>query len=160
MTPESSRLNWRQGFFRFWVVGTALFVIAIAAISYIEIKAEFVRVDSITWDRYWAVPKYCFDARGVAGKDFTYERYPNNPYDTCWYELPKFRQLYPEFNNLSDRELGEKLYAVVGKGYHTSNPWTTLLKWIGIALSIPLAVLIFAATLAWALSCFKAKRDT
>jgi hypothetical protein len=34
-------VNWRRGLFRLWIVGTALFVIAVAAISYSGIKAEF-----------------------------------------------------------------------------------------------------------------------
>ena len=37
-------MNWRRGLFRLWIVGTVLFVLAIASISYSEyseIKAEF-----------------------------------------------------------------------------------------------------------------------
>jgi hypothetical protein len=34
-------MNWRRGLFRLWIVGTALFVIAIAFISYSEIKGQF-----------------------------------------------------------------------------------------------------------------------
>jgi len=34
-------MNWRRGLFRLWIVGTALFVIAITFISYSEIKTEF-----------------------------------------------------------------------------------------------------------------------
>ena len=34
-------MKWRRGLFRLWIVGTALFVIAVALISYSEIKAQF-----------------------------------------------------------------------------------------------------------------------
>src|SRR5262249_26505285 len=34
-------MNWRRGLFRLWIVGTVLFVIAIAFISYGEIKRQF-----------------------------------------------------------------------------------------------------------------------
>src|SRR5262245_42548647 len=34
-------MNWRRGLFRLWIVGAALFVIAIAFVSYSEIKAQF-----------------------------------------------------------------------------------------------------------------------
>ena len=34
-------MNWRRGLFRLWIVGTALFVIAVASINYPSIKAEF-----------------------------------------------------------------------------------------------------------------------
>ena len=34
-------MNWRRGRFQLWIVGSALFVFAVAVISYGEIKAEF-----------------------------------------------------------------------------------------------------------------------
>ena len=34
-------MNWRRGLFRLWIVGTVLFVIAVASINYPSIKAEF-----------------------------------------------------------------------------------------------------------------------
>jgi hypothetical protein len=34
-------MNWRRGLFRLWIVGSALFVIAIAFISYGDIKEKF-----------------------------------------------------------------------------------------------------------------------
>ena len=34
-------MNWRRGLFRLWIVGTALFVLAVAFISYGDIKEEF-----------------------------------------------------------------------------------------------------------------------
>ena len=33
-------MNWRRGLFRLWIVGTALFVIAVAFICYSEIKSH------------------------------------------------------------------------------------------------------------------------
>jgi hypothetical protein len=33
-------MNWRRGLFRLWVVGTALFVIAVAFVSYGEFKSH------------------------------------------------------------------------------------------------------------------------
>ena len=34
-------MNWRRGLFRLWIVGSALFVLAVAFISYGEIKQQF-----------------------------------------------------------------------------------------------------------------------
>jgi hypothetical protein len=34
-------MNWRRGLFRLWIVGAALFVIAVAFVSYSEIKQHF-----------------------------------------------------------------------------------------------------------------------
>ena len=33
-------MNWRRGLFRLWIVGSALFVIAVAFVSYSEIKSH------------------------------------------------------------------------------------------------------------------------
>jgi hypothetical protein len=40
-------MNWRRGLFRLWVVGAALFVIAIAFVSYSNIKSEFDRAAAL-----------------------------------------------------------------------------------------------------------------
>ena len=143
ITPQSNRLSWRRGFFRFWVIGSALFVIAVAALSYSEIKAQF---DAIAFKKVWeqdalVVPIQCGNARGIAGTDFTtkqglrpgpWDLYAKpNPSDYCWYEMSKFRPLYPEFNNLSDKELSSKRYAdlpPLPPGYELdmppgTNPW-------------------------------------
>jgi hypothetical protein len=34
-------MNWRRGLFRLWIVGSALFVIAVAFVSYSDIKRQF-----------------------------------------------------------------------------------------------------------------------
>jgi hypothetical protein len=34
-------MNWRRGLFRLWIVGSALFVLAVAFVSYGEIKKQF-----------------------------------------------------------------------------------------------------------------------
>ena len=38
-------MNWRRGLFRLWIVGSALFVIAVAFICYSEIKSH----DEVPW---------------------------------------------------------------------------------------------------------------
>jgi hypothetical protein len=39
-------MNWRRGLFRLWIVGAALFALAVASISYSDIKADFDAVAS------------------------------------------------------------------------------------------------------------------
>ncbi len=156
-----------RGFFRLWVLGSILFVMAIAYTSYGEIKAQFNDVATMKWAEQnivFLVPHLCGDARGIAGRDYsTREGQPGpwdvyakpNPFDDCWYEIPKFRQLYPEFGNQSDKELSSKLYADAGRPIRDlPNPWTTLTSWIGIAVTIPLAALILGAGLGWAFKGF------
>jgi hypothetical protein len=58
-----------------WIVGSALFVLAAAFVSYSGIKAEF---DAVALQAYIdargdeiVVPQLCGKARGVAGRDYT-----------------------------------------------------------------------------------------
>jgi hypothetical protein len=48
-----SGMNWRRGCFRLWVVGSALFVVAVAAVTSHEIKTLFEQAD-----RSSALPVY------------------------------------------------------------------------------------------------------
>jgi len=105
------------------------------------------------------------DARGVAGVDYSTERGQRdyfgdrpNIFSTCLYAMSKFRPLYPEYNNLSDKELSRKLYAEVPTR-ELPNPWATLGWWAAIAFGIPLVVLVLGASLVWAFSGFAAKRS-
>ena len=146
-------MNWRRGLFRLWIVGSALFVLAVAFVSYGDIKKEFdaaALMDEIK-DYEQLVPVLCADARGAA--DFI------GVNDNCWYAMSKFRRLYPEYNDLSDNELTRKLYTARGVEFHDlPKPWVTLGTWAGIAFSIPLVVLVLGASLVWAFSGFAATR--
>jgi len=166
-------MNWRRGLFRLWIVGTVLFVLAVAFVSYGEIKAEF-------------------DANAIASK----------PEVTSSF-IAEFRQRYPEYNNLTDDQLSDAVYKKfysdmpreqfekqVSEKISASkkivkfqgqlhelpadftdeqittalkstipNPWATLGLWAAIALGIPLAVLVLGASLVWAFSGFAAKRS-
>jgi hypothetical protein len=61
-------MNWRRGLFRLWIVGSVLFVIAVAFVSYSDIKREF---NAASLSKFVLLPVLCGDARGVAGKDYT-----------------------------------------------------------------------------------------
>ena len=47
-------MNWRRGLFRLWIVGSALFVIAVAFVSYGEITKQFDAIAS----------KHCMNCTG------------------------------------------------------------------------------------------------
>jgi hypothetical protein len=166
-------MKWRRGLFRLWIVGTALFVLAIAFISYSVIEEQF---EETALQHYLEanvdllVPQLCGQARGVAGTDYSTQQARNpgpwdtyskpNPFDNCWYTMSKFRPLFPEYNDLSDRELSRKLYADHGvPTRELPNPWVTLGTWASIAFGIPLAVLVLGASLVWAFSGFSAKQS-
>ena len=161
-------MNWRRGLFRLWIVGTVLFVLAVAFVSYNEIKRQFDE----TAVQHWAeanselyVPQLCGDARGVADVDYSTERGQRdyfgdkpNVFATCWYAMSKFRSLYPEYKDVSEKELSRKLYADLDIPIRDlPNPWATLGMWSAIAFGIPLAVLVLGASLVWAFSGFAAK---
>jgi hypothetical protein len=159
-------MNWRRGLFRLWIVGSALFVIAVAFVSYGDIKREFnAAANAGPWGTSdeVLVPQICGDARGIAGTDYSIENRfeePDNVFDRCWYVMSKFRRLYPEYNNLTDKELTRKLYPGHGFPAPTEpNPWATVGMWAGIALGIPLAVLVLGSSLVWAFSGFAARRN-
>ena len=74
--------------------------------------------------------------------------------------MSKFRPLYPEYKDLSDKELSSKLYASRGVPIRDlPKLWVTLGVWAGIAFGIPLVVLILGSSLVWAFSGFAAKRS-
>ena len=159
-------MNWRRGLLRLWIVGSALFVIAVAFISYSEIKNQLDRSEPF-------VPMLCGEARGKAGTDYAVKdkRKPDqwdmfrerNSSDTCWYGMSKFRTSYPEYKGLQDQELIQKLHEAFGTLTFDDlipvpNPWATLGWWASIAFGIPLVALALGASLVWAFSGFAAKR--
>jgi hypothetical protein len=146
-------MNWRRGLFRLWIVGSVLFMIAVAFNSYTEIREQFDAVAPPPLPQAFeiVVPQLCKDARGDVGTDYTTRKGQNpgpwdkyakpDPYDDCWYTMSKFRPLYPEYNNLSDYELIRMLYGI------RVRPWATLGMWASIAVGIPLVVLVLGASL-------------
>jgi hypothetical protein len=76
-------MNWRRGLFRLWIVGTALSVLAVAFVSYNEIKAQFDAIASIV-----KLPA------------------PSSI-------LAQFRQLYPEYKDWSDDQLADAVYKIL-----------------------------------------------
>ena len=62
-------MNWRHGLFRLWIVGSALFVLAVAFVSYDDIKKQFGDANDWGTSSEVLVPQLCADARGVAGAD-------------------------------------------------------------------------------------------
>jgi hypothetical protein len=159
-------VNLRRGLFRLWIVGSALFVLAVAFVSYSEIKKQFDTPEQF-------VPVLCGEVRGEESTDYAVKnkRKPGpwdsyterNPSDTCWYGMSKFRTYYPEYNGLQDQELIRKRHEALGTLTFDDlipvpTPWASLARAAGIAFGIPLAVLALGSSLMWALSGFAATR--
>ena len=142
-----------------------MFISVVAAVSYGSVKSAFQAASLLTdadVGIFPQLPLLCGEARGIEGTDFRrHTTLPKENFsDPCWYELPKFRLLYPEYNGLSDPALLSTSYAKLGIPLSEAgrkNPWTTVLTYVWIAVGVPLIMLILGAILGWALSGFKAK---
>jgi hypothetical protein len=129
-------MNWRRGLFRLWIVGSALFVIAVAFVSYGEIKREFDRPG----------PNKIFEVQLPDGRTFEVKAPDMQSATAMVKALPEgFVLDKPE---LSDADVGL-----------APNPWVTVGMWAGIAFGIPLVVLVLGSSLVWAFSGFAAKRN-
>jgi hypothetical protein len=165
-------MNWARGLFRLWLVGAALYVPVIAFLGYPEVMNNFdrsVRV-YVNKNKLEMVPVPCGDVRGEAGTDYTtkwgqepgpWDKYAKvTHYDKCWYSISNFRALYPEYADLSDRDLLSKTYKTAGAELDPDRkPWTTLFFWLGVALGIPLLILVLGKALFWAIVGFSPSSD-
>ncbi|KKZ86235.1 hypothetical protein B5K05_17395 [Rhizobium phaseoli] len=112
-------MNIKRGLFRLWLVLSIMFAGLMYFINYERIRAEFdkAQLQAAMSNDTLMIPVFCGDARGTVKVDYTPERFPNavNPFDTCWYDLPRFRQLFPEYKDMDDTALADSLYAKVGQ---------------------------------------------
>src|SRR5262245_59377142 len=154
-------MNLRRGLFRLWHVGAALFVLAVAFVSYGPIKKEFEAEPIISRHADWMhrrfysdMPREQFD-KIIAPKPITepeviaqLEAIVKNV------DTPRRRPL----SEWTDDELhGCSLIRRIV--VPAPNPWAVLGTWASIAFGIPLAVLALGAFLLWALSGFAAERS-
>jgi hypothetical protein len=96
------------------------------------------------------VPVDCSEARGKVLSDYSKEKD-----GLCWYEMPKFRAQYTEYNDLKDDQLSDRLYKKAGIPIMPIRPWSKVTQAVGIALGVPVAVLIIGWSLVWAISGFR-----
>jgi hypothetical protein len=96
-------MNWRRGLFRLWIVGSALFMLAVAFVSYGDIKSEF---DAVARN-----PDFAANAKLA---DEVYRRF--------YSDMP--REQFDE--KMSDPKMIARLEAIIAK-INTSRPlsqWT------------------------------------
>lgn len=162
----------------------ALFVIAVGVASYSEIRNTF-EVENLTSRDISMVPTDCSEARGTSGSDYvtlnhtalgalTNEQLQFFEHllellgkeedgarlkdGLCWYEMPKFRSQYPEYESLSDDQLSNRLYEKAGIHIKIATHQSgrrMLMERAGIALGVPVSVFILGWSLLWAFSGFR-----
>ena len=96
------------------------------------------------------LPLECSKTRGQDNQDF--ERREG----FCWYGVAKFRQLYPEYNDLDDKALGDAIYTKAGmppKPDHRKRD--KVIELSGIVFGLPLGALAIGWALLWAFSGFR-----
>jgi hypothetical protein len=149
------KMNIRKGLLRLWIVGSILFVICVFAVSYTSLREE-LRIANTDYDAIAKgmggdslMPTDCSKARGVAGSDYSEMQ------NLCWYSTEAFRRLYPEYKDLSDKALSEKLYEKVGQPLKHIHPWEGVGKVAGVAFGIPIVTLLVGWSMLWAFSGFR-----
>ncbi|MCP3396224.1 hypothetical protein [Bradyrhizobium sp. CCGB20] len=157
-------MNFRRGFFRLWALGSILFVLGVAAFSYDDVAAEFKRDKAAReWNEIglMLLPVHCKDARGKSGTDYTGRDGPWADYSAegqCMYKMGDFRRLYPEYKDLSDNDLVDRIYKQANRPIKdTPQPWWFLGQAVAMAVIVPLIVFLFGWAIAWALAGFRRK---
>lgn len=162
-------MNFRRGFFRIWLILSAIYTLLICIIFFDDVRQEFKKQALLSkWNEISVLllPVLCDEARGEAKRDYNPpEGNYFNRFDAgalCWYEEPKFRQFYPEYRDLTTEMLSGRLYSKAGIATNRARPWTTLFVAVVTAIGVPLLVLILGAGLGWALAGFlsPSKRDS
>ena len=103
----------------------------------------------------WAISDSPVKPAATSGVDYT-----TGKDGLCWYKMPDFRRLYPEYKDLSNQVLSEKLYAKVGQPLQHIHPWHKVFKTAAIAIGMPVAVLLLGWSLLWALAGFRPALDS
>jgi len=161
-------MNMQRGLFRLWVCFAVIFAAIILFISYDDIKNVFSK--TLPYHDYQTLlPVDCSQARGnkpsteksLDGKSDDKADYfqLDNGQDKehCFYTIPKFRPLYPEYKDLSDEELVERTYDKIGVKTDHFVPWEKLFHVLRFAFGIPLIILALGRSLFWVASGFKSK---
>jgi len=146
--------------FRLWVVASTLFIIGFGAISYSGIREEFrgayTDFDAVAKELggFALYPTDCKRTRGVAGTDYSVSE------GLCWYKMEDIRRLFPEYKDVNDRVLSEKLYAKAGRPVQHFHPWVSLSQTVAVAVGVPIAVLALGWSLFWAFAGFRRSPST
>jgi hypothetical protein len=159
-------MNWRRGLFRLWIFGTALFLIAVALISYSDIKAEFdaaskrdaklssilaanPKAADILYNKLYSdMPRDQFDKEITGAK----------PVTELTKRLDAFIATIDTSRSRSQWSDDEQVADSLTQFVPATNPWESVGMVAGLAFGIPLAVLILGACLVWAFSGFSAKQ--
>lgn len=157
-------MNLRRGLFRIWLLFSVLFVLSVGWSS-VEVIQKEIR-PKVTLPRGYELmlPAECSTARGRETTDYT--RLKSDEF--CWYELSRFRALYPEYIDLQDDQVLEMMYNRAREidpkrpKFELKDPpfpWNTLFVSIGWMLGIPLIILVLGRALIWVVDGFRREKQ-
>lgn len=138
-------MNLKRGLLRLWMIGSALFIMIVAAASYVEIRDEFETASSV----------------GQLTERLARLRAAYYGPDGDMVRLNEFRAEYPQYDDMSDTELAsalhKKLYSepIEASRARRAAAWTEVWTAVAIALGFPLAILGLGFALGWALAGFR-----
>lgn len=142
------KLNLRRGLFRLWIVFGTLFVIAVCVRATGSIITAFDK----------ASPRKDWLGKPLVPVDCPGEEYlpADNPKQDgrCWRTLAGYQALHPNEKH-DDSPLVAALYEKAGIPLlDPFDAWAKVFQTAGIALGVPLAVLLLGQALLWAISGF------
>lgn len=153
-------MNIKRGRFRCWIVFSLAVALLTAVVTYHSVSSEFRKaalIREMERTSIALIPIVKGNARGDT-KDYNCDGDdPANSFNTCWYQIPKFRELFPEYRDLTDDDLLEKTYRKMGQPRTPARPWSALVEALAFGLGMPLAVLIVGGSLYWAIAGFVPK---
>jgi len=176
-------MNIRRGFFRIWAVLSSASVAIVFWWSYPQIKDQFgqqilshdmpvecnlakgkIDTDFYALDKNTPPVPDGFaleqsstppQAGGRAGSEVKFEDLI--PGNICWYHPIKFRKFFPEYSDLSDDALRQKLYQKANLQQTWPHPWEVLSTTIRNAAIFPLIMLGLWFTGYWIVAGFRNK---
>lgn len=152
-------MNIRRGFFRLWVVATALYIAGVSVFYFFNIR-NMEATYGTPQAAVGRLPTDCEAQRGVEGADFIRVTDTGKPWDRylCWYTLPDIRRLYPEYAGIGDDQLTRQLFVTANRSYGYYGYWPTIQVAALIGLVPPLLALVVGSAIGWALSGFRGGR--
>lgn len=110
-------INWRKGLFRLWVVVSILWVGAVTPIMWRDLQNS---VEQIHWHYFgqWRFDRILVPLPLKALDECKHVARAFSESDHAWILLEQFRECYPQYSDIPDRELSKRLY----EKYHAAVP--------------------------------------
>lgn len=122
------------------VIGNLAFAMFVAVTSYDRISREFQKAWTSNVAKGFG--RTLLSPCGLRCRPLLLRHGLSKNEGRCWYEIPKFRKMFPEYRELNDEELSDRLYEKAGIEITPARPWTLVVAAAAIAIGVPVAVLI------------------